>query len=137
MNNDINNEDTPLDIDDVEVPWKNPIREDFHVAVYEDKYPVTKGHLLFVPKYNTTLIIAQAFNDAYRWGRQMVRLGECDSYNIGMNIGEEAGQTVPWPHIHLIPRRKGDVADPTGGVRAVAGWYQANYKDSAYRNPND
>jgi diadenosine tetraphosphate (Ap4A) HIT family hydrolase len=129
-------EEAPLEIDDVDIPWENPIREDFHVSVYEDKYPVTKGHLLFVPKYNTTMIIAQAFNDAYRYGRAMVRNGECDSYNIGMNVGTEAGQTVPWPHIHLIPRRKGDIEDPVGGVRAVIPG-QANYKIDMYKDPND
>jgi len=38
-------------------------------------------------------------------------------FNIGINDGEEAGQTIPHCHIHLIPRRKGDVADPRGGIR--------------------
>ena len=41
------------------------------------------------------------------------------SFNIGINSGKEAGQTVNHCHIHLIPRRKGDVDDPTGGVRGV------------------
>ena len=41
------------------------------------------------------------------------------SFNVGINCGENAGQTVPHTHIHVIPRYKGDVEDPTGGVRGV------------------
>ena len=40
-------------------------------------------------------------------------------FNIGMNLGHDAGQTIGHLHLHVIPRRKGDVADPTGGVRGV------------------
>jgi diadenosine tetraphosphate (Ap4A) HIT family hydrolase len=87
------------------------------VAVYYDRYPVTPGHLLFVPKYNTITVLGQAFEDAVREGQRMIEEGECEGFNIGLNYGEVAGQTVPWPHIHLIPRRKGDVSDPVGGVR--------------------
>jgi diadenosine tetraphosphate (Ap4A) HIT family hydrolase len=50
-------------------------------------------------------------------GNHMVVSGECDGFNIGFNSGEAAGQTVMYPHIHLIPRRTGDVEDPVGGVR--------------------
>lgn len=42
-----------------------------------------------------------------------------DGYNIGINSGEAAGQTVPHLHVHVIPRYKGDSADPRGGVRLV------------------
>jgi diadenosine tetraphosphate (Ap4A) HIT family hydrolase len=55
--------------------------------------------------------------DAYLWGVKLVESGECDAFNIGLNSGEAAGQTVMYPHIHLIPRRWGDVEDPVGGVR--------------------
>jgi diadenosine tetraphosphate (Ap4A) HIT family hydrolase len=107
----------PVYIEDSSAPWTDVEREDFHVAVYRDKYPCTPGHLLFVPKYNTVGILTNAFDDAVRYGQDKVESGEWDGFNIGMNYGEAAGQTVNWPHIHLIPRRKGDVDDPTGGVR--------------------
>lgn len=100
-------------------PWDNLVREDFHVAVYKDKYPVTDGHLLFVPKYNTPAVIQDAFYDAYTHGSMLVEEGKCEGFNIGLNFGKTAGQTIMYPHVHLIPRRSGDCEDPTGGVRNV------------------
>ncbi len=108
-----------MEISDSRWPWTDPIEEDWYVAVYLDKYPVASGHRLYVPKYITSNCLAEAFESAYAFGREMVAKGEWEAYNVGMNCGEAAGQTVAWPHIHLIPRRKGDVEDPVGGVRNV------------------
>lgn len=112
---------TDLDqaIQDGIAPWTNLVDEDFHVAVYRDGYPVTEGHLLFVPKYNTPGVIADAMRDAMEEGDRMVAAGKCDGYNVGINQGRAAGQTVMYPHVHLIPRRTGDMPDPRGGVRHV------------------
>jgi diadenosine tetraphosphate (Ap4A) HIT family hydrolase len=112
-------ENLPEDKTHSSAPWTDVVQEDFHVIVYQDKYPVSRGHLLFVPKYNTTHILSEAFNDAFRHGRAMVKSGEWDGFNIGLNYGKAAGQTVEWPHIHLIPRFEGDVEDPVGGVRNI------------------
>lgn len=109
--------DGPEHISDSAAPWDNLLFEDYHVSVYYDKYPVTEGHLLFVPKYNSIGVLKDAFEDAVKYGNKKVKEGEWDAYNIGVNMGKAAGQTVPWPHIHLIPRRQGDVEDPVGGVR--------------------
>jgi len=117
----------PNDKDDSNAPWNNIVKEDFHVAVYLDKYPVNPGHLLFVPKYNTIGVLREAFEDAVRHGKNKVDDGEWDGFNIGLNYGRAAGQTVDWPHIHLIPRFKGDMEDPTGGVRHVIP-EKGNYK---------
>ena len=115
-------------IEDSTAPWTEILSEDYHVRVFYDKYPVTPGHLLFVPKYNTIGVLTDAFEDAVRYGKKMVKMGQWDGFNIGMNYGEAAGQTVGWPHVHLIPRRQGDVADPVGGVRnTIPG--QGNYKN--------
>ena len=99
------------------VPWQDLVSEDFHVKIFKDAYPVTPGHLLFVPKYNTAGVLNDAFNDAIEYGQKMVKAGKWDGFNVGINMGTAAGQTVSWPHIHLIPRRQGDVEDPVGGVR--------------------
>jgi diadenosine tetraphosphate (Ap4A) HIT family hydrolase len=117
-------------------PWDLEVERlsDFHVAVFRDRYPVARGHLLFVPQYNTDDVIRDCFETAMREGRRMVDAGECDAFNVGINIGAAAGQTVMYPHVHLIPRRHGDCADPIGGVRGVISG-QANYKDTGYQLP--
>lgn len=109
----------PNDKDESSAPWKDLIEEDFHIAVYRDRYPVTEGHLLYVPKYNTVAILTEALEAATLHGLSRVQEGEWDGFNVGINVGEAAGQTVDWPHVHLIPRRNGDMADPRGGVRHV------------------
>jgi len=110
-------------------PWDLMVERltDFHVAVFEDRYPVTPGHMLFVPQYNTDRVIYDCFETAMREGRRMVADGECDAFNIGINCGTAAGQTVMYPHVHLIPRRQGDMPDPRGGVRHVIP-EKGNYK---------
>ena len=115
-------------------PWNDLFREDFHVVVFRDRYPVTSGHLLFVPMYNTLHVINEAVSDAITEGERMLAAGECNGYNIGLNMGTAAGQTVMYPHVHLIPRRTGDCKDPVGGVRGVVPG-QANYKNDSYINP--
>jgi len=122
----------PESIIESDIPWTNPIREDFHVLVYKDKFPVTEGHLLFVPKYNTLDVLNDAFEDAMRYGQEQVNKKEWDGFNIGLNYGEAAGQTVSWPHIHLIPRREGDVQNPTGGIRNIIPG-KGDYHDPNFR----
>ena len=93
---------------------------------FEDRYPVTPGHLLIVPRRHVATYF-EATPDEQRalWSlleEARGRLGASrspDGYNIGINVGEAAGQTVFHLHMHLIPRYKGDKADPRGGVRHV------------------
>jgi len=117
-------------------PWDLVVEHlcDFHVTVFQDRFPVTKGHLLFVPKFNTDAVIDDCFESALREGRRMVSAGECEAFNIGLNMGKPAGQTVMYPHVHLIPRNSGDCEDPIGGVRGVIAG-QANYKTNGYKQP--
>ena len=122
----------PDHIEDSDAPWDDTMRDDFHVTVFYDKYPVTNGHLLFVPKYNTVGVLNEAFQDAFREGKKQVDNGNWDGFNIGFNYGPAAGQTVNWPHIHLIPRQEGDVEDPIGGVRnTIPG--KGNYRSAHYK----
>ena len=93
-----------------------PIFENEFVGVFRDKYPCTKGHTLFIPKKNDPVYVGEAYKLAHYCGSEWVKKGKMDGYNIGMNIGECAGQTIMWPHIHFIPRRDGD-ADHKGGLR--------------------
>ena len=125
--------------EEANTPWDQVERQDFHVVVYRDSYPCTPGHLLFVPQQNAVGVLKDAFEDAFNYGKKKVDEKEWDGFNIGLNYGEVAGQTVPWPHIHLIPRRKGDVPDPVGGVRNTIpgkGNYRKTQKQTA-RTPVD
>ena len=117
-------------------PWdlRVPDLSNFHVTVFQDRYPVAVGHLLFVPNYNTSVTIGDAFEAALIYGNSMVAAGKFDAFNVGINMGAAAGQTVMYPHVHMIPRNHGDCADPVGGVRGVIPG-QANYKLSGYQQP--
>lgn len=122
----------PNCIDDSEAPWTDLVDEDFHVRVYRDKYPVSVGHVLFVPKFNSMDLLNEAFDHACKYGRTKVKNGEWDGFNVGLNYGSAAGQTVDWPHVHLIPRFKDDCEDPVGGVRGVIPG-KANYRKPEYK----
>jgi diadenosine tetraphosphate (Ap4A) HIT family hydrolase len=115
-------------------PWDDEIENLQGVRVYRDRYPVTSGHLLFVPESDQPVLITQCFQLAYLQGLALKNRGECNGFNIGFNLGSSAGQTVMYPHVHLILRRSGDCNDPVGGVRGVIPG-QANYKDKTYKSP--
>jgi diadenosine tetraphosphate (Ap4A) HIT family hydrolase len=91
-----------------------------------DTCPVSPGHTLIIPKrhVDSFFLLASAEQTAML---ELLRLAKKEldreltpaGYNIGLNDGESAGQTVMHVHLHLIPRYKGDRADPRGGVRWV------------------
>lgn len=109
-------------------PWTDQIKNRPLIVVYLDRYPCTPGHRLYVPKDDNPNWIVQAMEEALADGNRMVAQGECDGFNIGFNLGKAAGQTVMYPHVHLIPRRVGDVEDPVGGIRnTIPG--KGNYKN--------
>ncbi|MGK5094984.1 HIT family protein [Deltaproteobacteria bacterium TL4] len=91
-----------------------------------DKYPVNQGHMLIIPfRHIKTYFDAEDSEKAALWQlveeakRMMDSQFHPDGYNIGINVGETAGQTVMHLHIHMIPRYAGDMANPRGGVRGV------------------
>ena len=114
---------------DGRAPWQNPILETKEYNVYQDIYPVTDGHTLIVPKENTEEGINRCFRLALHMGSINVQAENNDitGYNVGLNMGESAGQTCMYPHVHLIFRRDGDMEDPRGGVRHVIP-ERGNYK---------
>jgi diadenosine tetraphosphate (Ap4A) HIT family hydrolase len=90
-----------------------------------DKHPVTKGHHLVISKRHVADYFAMSYNEKsdaealLSLLKRQILLDDpsVQGFNVGMNCGEVAGQTVMHAHIHLIPRRVGDVDDPRGGVR--------------------
>ena len=109
---------------------ENIVHEDENVVVYEDGFPVTEGHLLFIPKSRERRAnITLCFEYAYDWGVRGIRDYKWEGFNVGINQNECAGQSILWPHVHLIPRRKGDTPNPRGGVRHVIPC-KGNYDDT-------
>ncbi|QGT99781.1 HIT family hydrolase [Candidatus Syntrophocurvum alkaliphilum] len=101
------------------------LENDLAFAIY-DKYPVNPGHMLIIPKrhvadyFDTTIEERQAIDKLIMESRKLLdEKYKPDAYNIGINCGEDAGQTIFHVHVHLIPRYKGDLDNPTGGVRGV------------------
>jgi ATP adenylyltransferase len=92
-----------------------------------DGFPVTEGHLLAIPRRHVAdyFDLHQPERNALQRlldeGRNIVRGNHpgVSGFNVGINCGEAAGQTVSHCHVHLIPRRVGDVENPRGGVRGV------------------
>jgi diadenosine tetraphosphate (Ap4A) HIT family hydrolase len=92
-------------------------------AIYDD-YPVRRGHMLLIPIRHVedlTLLTEAEVDDCFFFLLEMImhikqEFG-ADGYNVGINGGEAAGQTVPHLHIHIIPRHFGDVPNPRGGIR--------------------
>jgi diadenosine tetraphosphate (Ap4A) HIT family hydrolase len=115
-------------------PWDDIVQELPNLVIYRDRYPVTPGHLLFVPRMVNVSDIGAAMSVALSWGEALKQQGDCDGFNVGINMGASAGQTVMYPHVHLILRRTGDCEDPVGGVRGVIAG-QANYKKPGYQQP--
>lgn len=100
---------------------------DNHLAFsIPDAFPVSEGHALIIPKRHIVSLFDATPEEITALHILMSRVREhlCsvyhpDGFNIGINDGEAAGQTVMHLHIHLIPRYRGDVADPRGGVRWI------------------
>ena len=93
-----------------------PIFENRDTAVFKDKYPCVLGHTLFIPKEDTPEAIGESYRLAYYCGKNWVKDGKMEGFNLGMNIGRCAVQTIMWPHIHFIPRHNKDAEKP-GGMR--------------------
>ncbi len=91
-----------------------------------DEFPVSNGHVLFMTKrhvkdfFGTTLEEKNAIFELMEKAKEMIdKEYHPDGYNIGMNCGIAAGQSVMHIHVHLIPRYNGDVENPRGGIRGV------------------
>ena len=110
------------EIDDARVIGENEL-----CYAIRDEYPVTEYHTLIIPKRHVP-----GFFDLYQpeinaiyallaeFKREIERLdSQASGFNVGINSGEDAGQTIFHCHIHLIPRREGDVKNPRGGIRGI------------------
>ncbi len=121
---------------DIQITGKNRIISENSLAyAIRDGFPVTDGHTLFIPKRHVLdyfqLVPAEvsAINRLMQEQKKLLQDKDStiDGFNIGINCGATAGQTIFHCHVHLIPRRKGDVENPRGGVRHIIpgkGYYE-------------
>jgi diadenosine tetraphosphate (Ap4A) HIT family hydrolase len=121
-------------------PRDRIVREDAFAFVLRDAYPISPGHTLIVPRRHVESFFEATPDER---GALLALLDEAKrdldaesapaAYNIGINDGPAAGQTVPHLHIHLIPRYDGDCADPRGGIRWIvpdkANYWSARDRD--------
>lgn len=108
------------------LPLERIIDSNDLALVIRDGYPVSPGHTLVIPKrhigswFEITQAEQQALLDLLAKAKVVLEAEfKPNGYNIGINDGPTAGQTVPHLHMHLIPRYNGDQKDPRGGVRWI------------------
>ena len=106
---------------------ENILFENDLAIAFFDSHPVSKGHTLIIPKRHSETYfdlskeeIAAIFELSIKVKEYLDNLYHPDGYNIGFNVLEAGGQSVMHTHMHVIPRYKGDVPHPRGGIRKVA-----------------
>ena len=98
-----------------------------NAVAFRDGYPLTELHTLVIPKRHVSTYFELTEDERKsihtllesQRAKIMAEDDTVEGFNIGWNCGEAAGQTVFHAHVHLIPRRKGDVENPRGGVRHI------------------
>ena len=108
------------------IPADRVILETPNCLAFLDGYPVSEGHALVIPIQPVLSIFeldevmqAELWDTVRRVRDILEERHSPDGFNIGVNDGRAAGQTIPHAHIHVIPRYGGDAIDPRGGVRWV------------------
>ncbi len=108
------------------LPKEKVIAENDLALAFYDAYPVNEGHVLIIPKRHVETYFDATQDEKNAISLLLARATEKlderfhpDGYNIGVNVGAAAGQTIFHIHVHLIPRYAGDVPDPRGGVRKI------------------
>jgi diadenosine tetraphosphate (Ap4A) HIT family hydrolase len=110
-----------------ELPQDRIVASNPLAVAVRDNYPVTRLHTLVIPKRHAVTFF-DLFDPERRAINQLLDVlrleilkndASVSGFNVGINIGDTAGQTIDHAHVHLIPRRKGDVEDARGGVRGI------------------
>ena len=110
-----------------DMPSERVIRQNKHFYLVEDGFPVTKHHTLVISNNHELVLdtmdeeqILELANIIKNTKKKVLKLDSTiTGFNVGINEGADAGQTIMHFHCHVIPRRSGDVLNPRGGVRGV------------------
>ena len=113
------------------------LADDAACVAFFDAFPLSPGHVLVVPRRHEPDFLALAPHECSAILRMAFDLRAVlesrfhpHGFNLGVNVGAAAGQTVGHAHLHLIPRYRGDVADPRGGIRWMIPERAPYWKDS-------
>lgn len=107
------------------LPGERIIVENQRAVAVRDRFPVTPLHTLIIPRRHVSSYFELTTEELAACHRLLSRMRDeiltederVEGFNVGINVGEAAGQTIRHCHIHLIPRRRRDVTDARGGVR--------------------
>jgi diadenosine tetraphosphate (Ap4A) HIT family hydrolase len=107
-------------------PETEVICENELARAFFDKFPVSEGHVLITPKRHAVTFfdatkeeLAAIMELTFKVKEILDERYKPDGYNIGVNVNYAAGQTIFHLHVHVIPRHKGDIEDPKGGIRNI------------------
>jgi len=107
-------------------PENEILAENELALAFFDKFPVNQGHVLVVPKRHVETLFNADWQEVMAIGKLIFEVKDIlqirfnpDGFNIGVNVGKAAGQTIFHLHYHIIPRFAGDVEDPRGGIRNI------------------
>jgi diadenosine tetraphosphate (Ap4A) HIT family hydrolase len=127
----------------LDVPEATWVCANAHAFAFRDHFPVTRGHTLVVTRRVTPDWFTATDDERAAVFALIETVKRCldeelapDGYNVGFNVGAAAGQTVMHLHVHVIPRFRGDVSDPRGGIRHVIPG-KANYLCEAVTSDDD
>lgn len=107
-------------------PSTNILLENEMALAFYDKFPVNEGHVLIIPRRHIGCLFDASMEEIINIWELLGEVKEAlnkqfqpDGYNVGVNVGAAAGQTIHHMHVHVIPRYHGDVQDPRGGIRKI------------------
>jgi len=108
------------------IPETEIIAENDLALAFFDKFPVNQGHVLVVPKRHVETLFDADWQEVMAIDKLIFEVKDIlqnrfnpDGFNIGVNVGQAAGQTIFHLHYHVIPRFAGDVENPRGGIRNI------------------
>jgi diadenosine tetraphosphate (Ap4A) HIT family hydrolase len=90
-------------------PWKEIEYRTKTFWIFRDIDAPAEGYLCFAPTTTNTECLYECYKGAYKWGFDGITDGKWEGFNIVQSVGEVAGQSIKYPHIHMIPRRSGDI----------------------------
>jgi diadenosine tetraphosphate (Ap4A) HIT family hydrolase len=117
------------------LPADSIIEQNEYALAFRDRYPIAEGHTLVTPRRHVTSLfdltqeeLSSVWSLVAQVRESLIAQLTPDAFTIGVNDGVAAGQTIMHAHVHVIPRRTGDVPDPRGGIRWVIPEHAAYWK---------